>query len=297
MAVVLAFVGSKGGSLKTACCLSVTAEAARRGFRVALVDCDPQASATRALPRLTDSGELLAQDTVLNPLSEPPVGIPFHELDGTGGEFLLFRGGELLGRADRDATTAHIRRAMSVADLVVVDTAPYLRDTFPAILAADCIIIPTEPTADALSSVPQYVQTAKTLAPRTPCRILLTKTVDQERTTKDAPLLIDRDYPGMRLKTMVPSSARGKEANAYLTPTVLYATDKKDRAIRTAYVSLTTELLQLLGLAPRALRETEVTQMASAETERDPVGDHPHPNEEQTPRGDAQRAAEEDATV
>jgi len=251
---IISFVGSKGGSLKTACALSVSAEAARRGLRVTLVDCDPQSSATRSLPRrvnLADNldNSLAPQETVLDPLSAEGVSVEFEEITAGGGSLRLFRGGEMLAQAAREQVVRHVQRAASGADLVIVDTAPYLTGTFAPMLAADLVIIPTEPTGDALRSVPQYVQAVRAVAPNTPYRILLTKTVDVERTTKDAPALIDAQFPGVRLQASIPSSARGKESNAHLVPTVFYAIDKRDRAVRTAYIALTTELLRLTGLA------------------------------------------------
>ena len=256
---VITFCGSKGGTLKSASVLSVAADAARRGLRVAIVDCDPQGSATMALPDSsalvdpeTGMQEIAPVDLVTDPLTEPPVPILFDELAPAGGGLLLYRGGDALDGASPQQLRDHVRRASRGVHLVLVDTQPRARACFGPMAAANLIVVPTDPTSDAMRNIAQYVAARDAVAPKTPLRIVLTKVVANERTTKQAPAIIEENYPGALLPTQIPNSARGKEANQYLTPTVLYATRPEDRPIRHAYMSLTTELLSLVGLGPAA---------------------------------------------
>ncbi len=254
---VIAFCGSKGGTLKTASVLSVAADAARRGLRIAIVDCDSQGSATMALPDSSapadrESGlpEIVPVDLVPNPLAAPPVPILFDELTAAGGSLLLYRGGDALDSATPQQLRDHVHRAARDVHLVLVDTQPRARACFGPMAAANLIVVPTDPTSDAMRNIAQYVAARDAVAPKTPLRIVLTKTVANERTTKQAPSILEENYPGALLSAQIPNSARGKEANQYLTPTVLYATRPEDRPIRHAYMSLTTDLLALVGLAP-----------------------------------------------
>lgn len=253
----IAFCGSKGGTLKTASVLSFAADAARRGLRVAVVDCDPQGSATIALPDGSapvdpDTGvrDLVPADLVADPLSAPPIPILLEDLAPAGGALVLYRGGDALDGASPQQVRDHVRRAHERVHLVVVDTQPRARACFGPMAAADLVVVPTDPTSDAMRNIAQYVAARDAVAPDTPLRLLLTKTVANERTTKQAPAILEENYPGALLATQIPNSARGKEANQYLLPTVLYATRPEDRVIRHAYLSLTTELLALVGLGP-----------------------------------------------
>ena len=262
MAVVVAFCGAKGGTLKTASVLSFAVDAARRGLRVAVVDCDAQGSATTALPDSsapvdpeTGRQEVLPVDLVADPLTAPPVAVQFDDVTPTGGSLLLYRGGDALDGATPQQLRDHVQRATKGVHLVVVDTQPRARACFGPMAAATLIVVPTDPTADAMRNIAQYVAARDAVAPRTQLRIVLTKTVANERTTKQAPGILEENYPGSLLRTQIPNSARGKEANQFLTPTVLYATRPEDRPIRHAYLSLTTELLELVGLAPSSASE------------------------------------------
>lgn len=256
---IIALCGSKGGTLKTASVLSIAADAARRGLRVAICDCDPQGSATMALPDSsapidpeTGLQEVAPVELIPNPLTAPPVPILFDEITPTGGGLLLYRGGDALDGATPQQLRDHVRRAAQDVHLVLVDTQPRARACFGPMTAADLIVVPTDPTSDAMRNIAQYVAARDAVAPKTPLKILLTKVVANERTTKQAPAILEENYPDALLPTQIPNSARGKEANQFLTPTVLYATKPEDRPIRHAYMSLTTDLLSLVGLGPSA---------------------------------------------
>lgn len=266
---VVAFVGAKGGSLKSACSLSVAASVAAAGRHAVLVDCDPQGTATRALPAVTAGNagvrEESKQSTVPDPLSAAPVEVDIPEVLAAGGRLTLFRGGFTLVGAGRAEVTAHLARARgatAAGGITVVDTTPNLSEiTFGVLQSADLIVIPTEPTADALDMLPNVVEAARRVAPNTPTRIVLTKTDRRQRSTRDALAMIPDDYPGLKYDADIPDSARGKEANGFLRPTVLYAPGD---AVARAYRALTAEVLADLGLPPLDAGPTVVQRTRDA---------------------------------
>lgn len=242
MARTVAFIGAKGGTLKSACTLSVGTELARRGFRVALVDCDPQATTTRALPQIGDDGAETPYRTVANPLEAPPASVSFDELLSGGGSLVVFRSGALLWNARRDEIVAHIQRAMRVADVVLVDTVPVLGDiSLAAAAAADLVVIPTAPTADDLDAVDHVVAAIQESVDRGKLiRVLLTKIIAGRRNTRDAIQLLGERYPRALYPVAIPHRTTGETANMYLRPAVLYDAAVGDGSLAAAYQELAT---------------------------------------------------------
>lgn len=212
----------------------------------------------------TGQPEVVPVDLVPNPLTAPPIPVLFEEIAPAGGSLLLYRGGDALDGASPQQMRDHVRRAAPDVHLVLVDTQPRARACFGPMAAADLIVVPTDPTSDAMRNIAQYVAARDAVAPKTPLKILLTKAVANERTTKQAPAILEENYPGALLPTQIPNSARGKEANQFLTPTVLYASRPEDRPIRHAYISLTTDLLALVGLGPSTKHTGTTTASATS---------------------------------
>lgn len=104
-------VGSgRGGSGKTTVSLSLAhALATTHGRSVALVDLDPQGSCS----------SYAGSRPVADPLVAPPVDL--HGLR-------LYRGGEAMARASAADVEAHLRRAATDVDVVIVDLPPALTD-------------------------------------------------------------------------------------------------------------------------------------------------------------------------
>lgn len=252
---VISLVGAKGGSLKTSSALSVSALLAQQNSQVALLDADPQHSATLALPRLSvlDDGtaEEIPWQGVDDPLSADPVVV---DLDGQS-RIILHRGGRPLVHARREEVHTWIDAARSRADVVVIDTLPAITDAVVAAMErSDLIVIPTEATADALRVLPGVVDVAaQVVRSGGKIRLLLTRVDRRERITDDARRILDRDYPGLLYNTAIPADVRAKEAAWYLRPVVLY--DPQCRASQ-AYRRLLRDVADDLGL-PVTLTQAE----------------------------------------
>jgi chromosome partitioning protein len=251
MTPTVAFIGAKGGTLKSACTLSVGTELARRGLRVALVDCDPQGTTTRALPTLDESGEEVPIRTVADPLTSDPVDVALQPVAAGGGTLAVFRSGALLWKARREQVVRHIRRAQAAADVVLVDTVPVLGDiALAAAAAADLVVIPTAATADDLDAV-DYVVAAiqESVAADKAIRIVLTKVIAGRRNTRDAVQLLGEKYGDRLYPTAIPHRTTGETANMYLRPAVIYDAVMGDGSLTAAYRGLTAHIARDLGLS------------------------------------------------
>lgn len=256
MVPIVAFIGAKGGTLKSACTLSVGTEIARRGYRVALVDCDPQATTTRALPERNADGAEAPITTVPDPLTAPPVQIELDQVAAGGGTLTVYRSGASFWSAQREAVTAHVRRAMQGADLVLVDTVPVLGDISLAVAAsADLVVVPTAPTADDLDAVDYVIAAIHESVDRAkPVRIVLTKAISGRRNTREALELLRGKYPDFVYPTVIPHRTTGETANMYLRPAVLYDEVVGDGTLAKAYQALADHIASdvQLGAAPQS---------------------------------------------
>lgn len=277
MAPIVAFIGAKGGTLKSACTLSVGTELARRGYSVALVDCDPQATTTRALPERQTDGSENPLTTVAEPLTAAPVTIEFDAVRAGGGTIRLYRSGAPFWRAPRDAVARHVRRATGDVDLVLVDTVPVLGDISMAVAdAADLVVIPTAPTADDLDAVDHVVAAIhESVDAEKRIRIVLTKAISGRRNTRDALQLLRDKYPDLVYPTVIPHRTTGETANMYLRPAVLYDAVVGDGTLAAAYQSLADHIARDVALpalvrlgARTATDQTEASKSTRGRTAR-----------------------------
>jgi chromosome partitioning protein len=250
MPPTVAFIGAKGGTLKSACTLSVGADLGRRGLRVALVDCDPQATTTRALPELQADGSEAPLAAVGDPLTAAPVEAALEPVRAAGGALLVYRSGAPFWKARREAVVRHVRRAAEGVDLVLVDTVPVLGDISLAVAAAaDLVVIPTAPTADDLDAVDHVIAAIQESVDRAkPIRIVLTKAMAGRRNTRDAVQLLQEKYPDLLYPVVIPHRTTGETANMYLRPAVLYDAVVGDGTLTAAYVALADRIAADVGL-------------------------------------------------
>lgn len=128
----MAFVtvgGIKGGVAKSTVAVHLAVALHRAGESVAMLDADPQGSATRWVRRM---GELF-----------PVVGIT-------------------LGNDPRGAAKAAVRRALEAADIVVADPPPSSREVLRVLCAvADLSIVPTGASAEELHLAARTLELAR----------------------------------------------------------------------------------------------------------------------------------------
>ena len=143
---ILSFANNKGGVGKTTSALSVAHALAEHGFQVALLDCDPQANASKTfeVPAGTPHiGEVLEEKHTLAqalyrvgpnlPLVRPERSLAQQEkLFGTQPDYIFFLRDQLA--------------LLQGVDYVVIDTPPSLAAlTVASLVASDAVFVPLHP--------------------------------------------------------------------------------------------------------------------------------------------------------
>lgn len=231
-AKTVTFVGTKGGTMKTACSLSIATVLALKGKRVALVDCDPQGSSTRSSAMLAENGEggwdVTRTIRVSDALTAEPHRVPLAPVEAAGGELLLYRASMSLAHATTDQIRSHVTRAKTGVDYVVVDTMPVMgAATFGTIMAADLVVIPTDTSHDSREQLPDTLEVVRQVRPGVPVRIVLTKADGRERLTREAITELQTEFADEAYDVSIPVSAAAKEAGAHLMPAVLLCAGEK----------------------------------------------------------------------
>ncbi|HEX8696981.1 MAG TPA: ParA family protein [Longimicrobium sp.] len=239
MPPILAFVGAKGGTLKTASVAAVSHLLAEAGARVVMVDFDPQADLTSrsGFARLSE------------PLGADPVQVRYPrepELD-----LWLLRGGRPLEGIDFEAALRHLGRAAGMAaDVVVVDTPPALGPiTTAAVREASLVIVPAVPGREGVERANDVLALAWA-QPRPPeVRILLTLAHLRSNLFHWTLREVDRHYPRLRLEPVVPFEMPAGESALFDRPVTVSA--RKSRSAL-AYAAVAAEARRLLGIEPLA---------------------------------------------
>jgi len=173
----------KGGAAKTTTAVNLAAGLARKGFRVLLVDLDPQANATFGLGIDTDDDQIQTITHVLGAERLPVQGVIVRTLEPnlmlvpsdirlTGTEMLLAT------RPFREFALKKALSQLSEFDYVILDCPPSLNTlTINALVCADRILIPTELTGHALKGLKDLLDAMESVksGEAYDWRILLTK--------------------------------------------------------------------------------------------------------------------------
>lgn len=242
---LIAFVGAKGGTLKTASVAAVSHVIAQAGLRVTMLDADPQADLT------SRSGF----SRVADPLVADPVRVQYP--DQPGADLHLFRSGRALEGADLGDIEAHMTRARQTStDLVVVDTPPALGPiTTTAIRQASLILIPAMPGKESLERSHDVITLARMQPNDPPIRILLTLAHLQSNLYRWMREQVDEHYPGTRMRPVVPYEMTAGESALFEVPVTVSAPRSKSAI---AYCDVAAEILGRLDIQRADLVATEV---------------------------------------
>lgn len=208
---LLTVAGAKGGCGKSTSAINLAAELANLGYRVSLVDLDPQASGSLAL------GQLPAPD----PWKDPPVAI---ELNGAKGELWLRRGGRgLLGAGAGDVPPL---LADPDADVIVADTPPSLGPlSLAALDKADLALVPLQPTPLDLPALRDIAEVLNGSVERgaTKLRAILVRVQPRRLLTRDVEEHLLENYPDALYGVQIPEDVRAAESTGYGRPLLAYA--------------------------------------------------------------------------
>lgn len=249
MAKTIAVANQKGGVGKTTTAVNLAAVMATDGFRVLLVDADPQANATSGvgIPRgsfrkslyhalvLAEPLQGITLNTAINGLSVVPAN-----KDLTGAEVEL---------VELDRREHRLREAIipieADYDLIIIDCPPSLGLlTLNALTAAKSLLVPIQAEYYALEGVTELFDTlARIRRLHNPTLMIegLLLTMYDERTNLSGAVASDlRDFYGQQVfRTVIPRNVRLAEAPSYGKPIILY--DPNSRGSE-AYVDLAKEI-------------------------------------------------------
>jgi chromosome partitioning protein len=246
---VLAIANQKGGVGKTTTAINLAAAMAALEKKMLLVDCDPQANATRGLGVMAEEANLydvLSGEAGVEEIVRP-TGFPFldivpagRDLVGVEVEFVGLEGWEYrLSRA--------LERLRPAYDAILLDCPPSMGHlTVSALVAADGVLVPLQCEYFALEGISALVSTVQRIQSGTNPRltiagILLTMYDERTNLSKDVAREVRRHFASRVYETIVPRNVRLAEAPSHGTP--IFAYDIKSRGAE-AYLALAREILQ-----------------------------------------------------
>lgn len=237
---IIAVIGAKGGTAKTATVAALGHLLAEAGWSTLLVDLDPQGSLT------SRCGLSRAADPLAAELDALDLGVPL------AGTLRLARGGRPLEGRSKEAIVAHLERSAAMdADVVVVDTPPALGPIVQAVFSrADYVLVPCVPGSESFDGFAD-VQTAAALATRAGCglRAVLSLTRKHTKVLRWTQQAFAARLPGTLLEGVeIPHEVAAAEAAILRLPVTLSAPASRSA---TAYREITAIIAEAVGLGTR----------------------------------------------
>ncbi|MDQ3539094.1 MAG: AAA family ATPase [Chloroflexota bacterium] len=252
----VAFANQKGGVGKTTSAVNACVVLARQGYRVLLIDLDPQGNTTSSLgvdkPALTYTAYDVLIDQV--PIADAVVSVR-PNLD------LLATTSVLAGAEVELVTSANRERRLKLAmaavrhdyDIACIDCPPSLGLlTVNALTAADAVVIPIQCEFLALEGVSQLITTIdlvkRQLNPSLDLLgVLMTMFDGRTRLSAHVVEEVRRHFPDRIFSSVVPRSVRLAEAPSYGQSIAEYDPGSRGAA---AYVEFAEEMTRRLGITP-----------------------------------------------
>ena len=197
MTVTIAVVNEKGGVGKTTTAITLAAGLARRGLTVCLVDSDPQGHVAKYLGMVEEPGlfDLLVNDRPVGGLLRAVAPEKWADPESDrNGQLVILPGnsrttsaGHLLTAEQAPVSILRDRLApLTGADVIVMDTSPTVTLLVAMIyLAADRILIPTQPELGSVNGVTKALARIQTARERgAPVRLMGVLPVMLRRTSE-----------------------------------------------------------------------------------------------------------------
>ena len=245
MAKIIAVANQKGGVGKTTTCVNLTAALHSLGFRVLLVDSDPQGNASSGMG-VPKSRRPNTYDLLVNGAAPEGcvVSTPYGDLIPTGKE-LAAASVELIGRENREfILKSALQQLYTDYDFIFVDCPPSLELlTVDALVAADSVLIPMQCEYYALEGIADLMTSIKMCSRRLNRRlkvecIVLTMFDGRANLSNQVAGELRRHLGDKVYQTVIPRSVRLSEAPSHGVPGVAY--DKANKGSK-AYLALAEE--------------------------------------------------------
>lgn len=245
MAKIIAVANQKGGVGKTTTCVNLTAALHSLGFRVLLVDSDPQGNASSGMG-VSKSLRPNTYDLLVNGAvpEDCVVSTPYGDLIPTGKE-LAAASVELIGRENREfILKSALQQLYTDYDFIFVDCPPSLELlTVDALVAADSVLIPMQCEYYALEGIADLMTSIKMCSRRLNRRlkvegIVLTMFDGRANLSNQVAGELRRHLGDKVYQTVIPRSVRLSEAPSHGVPGVAY--DKANKGSK-AYLALAEE--------------------------------------------------------
>ena len=260
MTRIVAVANQKGGVGKTTTAINVAASIASRGYRVLLVDFDPQGNASSGVGYPRDRVELTIYDALLGEVAMEdvirPTGITTLFVAPANGD-LITAEMELIGTDRRERYLANALATVAAAyDYIFIDCPPSLGMlTLNALVAADGVLVPMQAEYFALEGLSSLISTIDKVKsaynPHLAIDGVLFTMWDGRLSVANPVAEVERHFGDALLATTIPRNVRLSEAPSHGKPALLY--DLR-AAGTTSYLAVGDELLDrtlVLGAEPR----------------------------------------------
>jgi chromosome partitioning protein len=247
---VIAIANQKGGVGKTTTAINLSAELARRGKRVLLLDVDPQGNATTGLGLEKSTISACMYDVIIksSPLEDivrttqvDGLWIAPSTLNLAGAEI------ELVSAISRELRLRNaLAASLSRYEYICIDCPPSLGLlTLNAMSAADALIVPIQAEYFALEGLGQLTHVIELVRSHLNAHVRILGvliTMFDGRTNLAAQVVdeVERYFPGLVFATRIPRSVRLSEAPSHGAPIAVFDPKGKGAA---AYAALATEVL------------------------------------------------------
>lgn len=227
---VIAVINRKGGTAKTTTVDNMAVCLAQKGFRVLIVDLDPQGAATVHIGLNKRQLKSTVYDALVRgkPLSEIICATPIDKVDIVPANIELDGAKEeLVGRIARESILKRLLEQLEGYDFVIIDCEPGMNVlTLNALLACGEVIVPMQAEYSSLEGTADLMQTMKDvekyLGHRPEMHFLITMVVKTVH-SREAINMMREQFKEEVFTTTIPRNISVAEAPSFGQPVVLYA--------------------------------------------------------------------------